>query len=164
MKYNPETSWSSDWCNLWRMDGHAFCSLAFPVFGISCCCSAGPHRCCRLSDWFLSAATTRQINHKGRTPEVNPLFSPVLNSREKEGGRALASERKMTRTLSAFKIKMQMSWSIPFWVTQPIYCKLTVAQSWILHFLQLVQSSLILVLNIAGASLSTSGWFVCLCY
>lgn len=118
----------------------------------------------RLSDWFLSAATTRQINHKGRTPEVNPLFSPVLNSREKEDGRALASERKMTRTLSAFKIKMQMSWSIPFWVTQPIYCKLTVAQSWILHFLQLVQSSLILVLNIAGASLSTSGWFVCLCY
>lgn len=62
------------------------------------------------------------------------------------------------------KIKMQISLIVPFWVTQSMYYWLTFAQSWILLLLKLVQSSLILMLNIAGVSLSTSAWFVCLYY
>lgn len=37
-----------------------------------------------ISKWFLSAATTRLINHEGRTWEVNPLFQAWILEKERE--------------------------------------------------------------------------------
>lgn len=157
------------------MDGHAFCSLAYPVLGISCSGWTGPNRCCMeqiSSHWSglnfqMIFVCGHDSSDKSRRPDMRSKSSfSGLNTRERERERkgVLALGRKMTKTLSAFKIKMQMSISIPFWVTKSIYCWLTDVQCWILHFLKLVQASLILVLNIAGVPLSTSGWFVCLYY